>query len=165
MNLLTDALYCWSHADDHWGGYVDNHFAVTEMIALAQNVIRRAYAPYSGFAVSAIIRSDSGAYHAGCNVENIAYPLGMCAETVAIGAMVAAGEQRIEEVLVMAKCEPLIVPCGGCLQRLREFGAPSVPVHLCDLHGVRESTTLGRLLPLSFGQAHAGSVHTHWGNP
>ena len=67
----------------------------------------------------------------------------------AIGVMVAAGGYRITEVAVMADAE-LITPCGGCRQRLSEFGSASTPVHLCGPEGIRRTTTLGELLPLSF---------------
>ena len=67
--------------------------------------------------------------------------------------MVAAGEQRIAEVLVLAAGERLCTPCGGCRQRLAEFGGADLPIHLCDPEGLRRTVTLGELLPLSFDLA------------
>jgi cytidine deaminase len=64
--------------------------------------------------------------------------------------MVAAGERTIAEVAVVAGKMPRITPCGGCRQRLREFGSPATLVHLCDASGVVETVTLGDLLPKSF---------------
>jgi homotetrameric cytidine deaminase len=120
-----------------------------ELIAAAGSVAGRAYAPYSQFAVGAALRGDDGAIYAAANVENAAYPQGQCAEASAIGALVAGGAQRITEIAVFADTS-LITPCGGCRQRLREFAADDVKVHLCGPEGVRQTVTLGRLLPFSF---------------
>lgn len=121
-------------------------------LALAAAAVRsRAYAPYSRFPVGAAIRADDGSIHAGCNVENAAYPQGTCAEAAAIAAMVAAGRRRIAEV-VIAGGEAPCPPCGGCRQRLREFAGPEVSVRMVDAEGrsllIR---SLGELLPDSFG--------------
>jgi cytidine deaminase len=134
--------------------------ASEEMMALARAVMSRAYAPYSGFRVGAVLRGVNGKLYAGCNVENAAYPQGTCAEVAAIAAMVADGERRIAEVLVMGEGDSLVTPCGGCRQHLREFAADTVPVHLCDPAGVRRTATIGELLPLAFGPDHlAGPRH------
>ncbi len=123
---------------------------IEEMLSLGLAVRLRAHAPYSGFKVGAVLRAGSGRLYAGCNVENAAYPQGQCAEATAIGVMVAAGESEIEAVLVVAEGDMLVTPCGGCRQRLREFAGDKVAVYLCDLNGLRHTTTLGELLPLSF---------------
>ncbi len=124
------------------------------MIALARAVMARAYAPYSRFRVGAVLRGANGKLYAGCNVENAAYPQGMCAEASAIAAMVADGETRIVEAVVMGEGgTALIAPCGGCRQQLREFADDAVPIHLCGPQGVRRTVTLGELLPLAFGPA------------
>ena len=94
---------------------------------------RNAYAPYSGFKVGAAIRCPDGSVFAGCNVENVAYPQGTCAEAGAIAAMVAAGRTEIAEVLVVADGAELVTPCGGCRQKLAEFARPEAPVVLADL--------------------------------
>lgn len=120
------------------------------LLDLARIVLRRAYAPYSGLPVGAVVRGASGRLHAGCNVENAAYPLGCCAETAAIAAMIAAGERRIVEVAIMGQGDNLITPCGGCRQRLWEFASAATPVHLCHPTGVGRTVTLGELLPLPF---------------
>jgi len=115
-----------------------------------------AYAPYSGFRVGAAIRCPDGSVHAGCNVENVAYPEGTCAEAGAIAAMVAAGRTVVTEVLVVADGPDLVAPCGGCRQKLAEFAGPEVPVILADLGGERTRTTVGALLPGAFGPGHLG---------
>ncbi len=125
--------------------------ALDDMIEAAARARSHAHAPYSGFQVGACLRTGSGALYAGCNVENAAYPQGQCAEASAIGAMVAAGERRIVEVVVVAGGEQLCTPCGGCRQKLSEFAAPDTPVHVCGPEGVRETLSLGELLPHGFG--------------
>ena len=122
-----------------------------ELFQAARAVRLHAHAPYSGFPVGAAIRSSGGRVFVGCNVENAAFPQGQCAEASAIGAMVAAGERRIAEVTVVAGGEGLCSPCGGCRQRLAEFGGPDTPVHLGGPDGVRLTVTLGELLPHVFG--------------
>jgi cytidine deaminase len=125
-----------------------------EMLALAGTMRARAYAPYSNFQVGAVVRGANGKLYGGCNVENAAYPAGNCAEAAAIFAMVADGERRITEVLVMGPQGETISPCGVCRQRLREFAGADVPVHLADPSGVRQTVKFGDLLPMSFGPEH-----------
>ena len=126
---------------------------LVEMIALANSVRRRAHAPYSGFQVGAVVRDGEGRCHAGANVENAAYPEGLCAEAAALARMVAEGGRRVVEVVVLAGGEALCTPCGGCRQKLVEFAGPETPVHVCGPDGLRRSFTLGALMPESFGRA------------
>lgn len=123
-----------------------------EMLRAAKAVRSRAHVPYSGFRVGAVLRGAGGALYAGCNVENAAYPQSQCAEATAIGVMVAAGETRISEILVLGGGPEIISPCGGCRQRLAEFSEATTPVHLCGPDGVVETTTLGELLPRAFNR-------------
>jgi len=113
-----------------------------------------AHAPYSGFKVGAAIRCPDGSVFAGCNVENVAYPQGTCAEAGAIAAMVAAGRTEIAEVLVVADSEMPVTPCGGCRQKLAEFARPEAAVILAGLDGERARTTVGALLPGAFVPEH-----------
>ncbi|WP_029011219.1 cytidine deaminase [Azospirillum halopraeferens] len=127
---------------------------IAALVAAARAAMANAHAPYSMFPVGAAIHTDSGRVFVGANVENAAYPQGQCAEASAIGAMVTAGERRIRRVVVMggkAGDGALCTPCGGCRQRLREFAAPGVPVHVCGPEGLRRTFTLGELLPHAFG--------------
>lgn len=116
----------------------------------ARAVRENAYAPYSGFKVGAAILSASGRVHVGCNVENAAYPEGTCAEAGAVAAMVAAGDTGIAEAYVIADSPDPVSPCGGCRQKLAEFGAPDTPVTLATISGREERTTIGALLPGAF---------------
>ena len=120
-------------------------------IAAAIAARQSAYAPYSGFHVGAAVRAASGALYTGCNVENAAYPEGICAEASAIAAMVTAGERRIAEIAVSGGGDLLCTPCGGCRQKIREFAAEDTPVLVCGPDGLRQAFTLGDLLPSSFG--------------
>ena len=124
------------------------------LLQLATEVRTRAYAPYSRFKVGAAIRSPSGATHVGCNVENVAYPEGTCAEAGAIAAMIAAGDTRIAEILVIADSPAPVPPCGGCRQKIAEFADPDVKVTLCTTDGLQKVMTVGDLLPGVFTAAH-----------
>jgi len=127
-----------------------------DLIEAAIAAISKAYAPYSNFPVGAAVRGASGSIYAGCNVENAAYPQGCCAEASAISAMVMGGDTRIVEVAVAGRGDALVTPCGGCRQRLREFAADDLVIHICGPKGLRRTATLGELLPLSFGPDNLG---------
>lgn len=124
------------------------------LLKAARAARENAHAPYSGFRVGAAIRSSDGRVFAGCNVENIAYPQGTCAEAGAIAAMVAGGAHRIAEVLVIADGPVPVSPCGGCRQKLAEFAGPGTPVTMAGLDGAVFRTTLGELLPYAFTKDH-----------
>jgi cytidine deaminase len=125
--------------------------AIDDLFALAKLARGRAYAPYSRFPVGAALRTESGAVFSGCNVENAAYPLGVCAETSAISAMIAAGEQKIAEILVLGPGPARLAPCGACRQRIAEFAGATTRVHLADQAGGVVSFDAGALLPHPFG--------------
>ncbi|GAB4088255.1 cytidine deaminase family protein [Hydrogenophaga soli] len=122
--------------------------------AQALTVQQRAHAPYSRFQVGAALVDETGRIHAGCNVENAAYPEGVCAEAGAISAMVAAGGQHIRGLLVVGSGAQWVTPCGGCRQKIREFAAPHTPVWVANTQTVQARLTLQTLLPHSFGPDH-----------
>jgi homotetrameric cytidine deaminase len=138
LGLEADALLDVGYADL----LIDGPRA---LVGAAQAAMENAYAPYSQFKVGAAVRAPSGAIYAGANVENVAYPQGQCAEASARGALVLAGETAITAVAVVAEKLEVCPPCGGCRQRLSEFGDPSTPVYLGPT-----TTTLGELLPGAF---------------
>lgn len=113
---------------------------------------RHAHAPYSRFPVGAAVLAR-GRIHAGCNVENSAYPLCVCAERNAVAAAVAAGARRIDAVAVVGGERKPSAPCGGCRQVLAEFCAADATVVYASAKGARVETTLGELLPQAFGAA------------
>ncbi|TQM92244.1 cytidine deaminase [Roseinatronobacter monicus] len=120
----------------------------------ACKVRENAYVPYSHFKVGAALRSGSGAVFVGCNVENVAYPEGTCAEAGAIAAMVAAGETQIAEIVVVADSPSPVPPCGGCRQKIAEFAGLDVLVTMMSLSGARHTVTVAELLPGAFGIGH-----------
>lgn len=128
------------------------------LLDAATKVRENAYAPYSRFKVGAAVRGKSGAIYQGVNVENVAYPEGTCAEAGAIAAMVAAGETELVEVAVIADSPTPVPPCGGCRQKLAEFGKADVPVTLATTGGARLETTIGELLPGRFDMSHMDNV-------
>lgn len=137
--------------------------AYDALFAAALKAYNNAYAPYSRFHVGAAVLTDEGQVYAGCNVENAAYPQGQCAEASALGRMATEGGRRIVEVVVLGG-KPgdgmLCTPCGGCRQRLREFGAQDLAIHVCGPEGLRLTTSLAALLPLSFGPDNLDPVET-----
>lgn len=113
---------------------------------------KRAYAPYSRFKVGAAILADDGKIYAGCNVENAAYPEGVCAETSAISAMNLAGGRRIREIAVIGgDGKSPVAPCGGCRQRIREFSDRATVIHLVATGNKSAAYAMDELLPDSFG--------------
>jgi cytidine deaminase len=117
---------------------------------LASTAMARAHAPYSGFRVGAAICTTDGRTFAGCNIENVSYPEGWCAETTAIAHMVMDGGGTIAEIAVISEKLARITPCGGCRQRIAEFGTSGTRIYLCDNTGIVETMLLGELLPLAF---------------
>jgi cytidine deaminase len=124
------------------------------MLQAARAVREHAHAPYSRFRVGAALLDEQGRIHAGCNVENSAYPQGLCAEAGALAHLVAAGGKRVRAVVVVGEGTQPCTPCGGCRQKLREFASDDVPVIVADTTTVRARFTLGELLPHSFGPEH-----------
>lgn len=127
---------------------------MNELRQAALDVRENAHAPYSNFRVGAALRAADGTVFAGCNVENVAYPEGTCAEAGAIAAMVAAGQRQITEAYVVAGSPVPVTPCGGCRQKLAEFGAGDVRVTMATTGGVEQVMTLADLLPGAFVAAH-----------
>ena len=121
------------------------------LIDLAIAARERAYAPYSNHPVGAAISTVSGKVFSGCNVENAAYPEGVCAEAGAIAAMILAGENQIQEVVIAGPGEHLCTPCGGCRQKIREFSTSKTQVHIVTKSGKVSSFLFADLLPESFG--------------
>lgn len=126
----------------------------SDLLSAARDVRENAYAPYSHFKVGAAVLTPSGRVFVGCNVENVAYPEGTCAEAGAIAAMVAAGETEIAEVAVIADSPHPVPPCGGCRQKLAEFAKHGVKVTLATTDGKVMETTVGDLLPGRFSAEH-----------
>jgi cytidine deaminase len=122
------------------------------LIELANEARRRAYAPYSNYPVGAALRTKSGRIFTGCNVENAAYPNGICAERVAIFKAVSEGEREFEVIAVATSNGG--APCGGCRQVMAEFGLETT-VLIADGQGrLVQETSVGGLLPGAFTPKH-----------
>lgn len=122
-----------------------------ELIQHAQVAMKKAYAPYSNFSVGAAILDHNGKIHLGCNVENAAYPLGVCAEASAISAMVMTGETLIKNIMLVSTGENLVTPCGGCRQKIKEFSDENTQIQI--FHNNEITTfSIEDLLPQSFSK-------------
>jgi len=122
------------------------------LIETAKKVRKNAHAPYSGYQVGAALLDDAGQVHSGCNVENAAFPEGVCAEANAIGAMIAAGGKNIVAIAAVGGRDEIVActPCGGCRQKILEFSSSDTRVLLVGDDGGIESYSIDDLLPLSF---------------
>lgn len=121
-----------------------------DLLSAARAVRENAHVPYSNFKVGAALRTPQGIF-AGCNVENVAYPEGTCAEAGAIAAMCAAGAREVQEVCVVADSPVPVTPCGGCRQKLKEFAAADVKVHMVGRDS-QMTMTVAELLPGAFDE-------------
>jgi len=118
------------------------------LIDLANEARKRAYAPYSNYAVGAAVRTKSGRLFTGCNIENAAYPTTMCAERVAIFKAVSEGEMDFDVIAVTTANGG--TPCGGCRQVLAEFGLNTIVLIGNSEGRLVQETTVAGLLPGAF---------------
>ena len=116
----------------------------------AKTARQNAYAPYSKYFVGAAIYSAGGNIYASCNVENISFPCGTCAEAGAIAAMIAGGDKKIQAILIVSAGKDLVYPCGACLQRIAEFSDENSLIYLADEKEIRKTYRLAELLPHNF---------------
>jgi cytidine deaminase len=128
---------------------------IERLLKAALDARQHSHAPYSKYFVGAAVLDEHGRIHAGCNIENAAYPQGWCAETNALGHMIMGGGRVARAVMVTGAGSEIITPCGGCRQKLREFARPDDLIVIAgDASGVRAHWTLEQLLPASFGPDH-----------
>ncbi len=123
-----------------------------QLIEAAKEARENAHAPYSKYFVGAAIIDENGDVHRGCNVENAAYPEGNCAETNAIGAMIAAGGKKISVIAAVGGSDSLefCTPCGGCRQSILEFSDDDTRIILINEEGNIQRYTIDELLPHAF---------------
>ncbi|MFC4305588.1 cytidine deaminase [Cohnella boryungensis] len=131
-----------------------NNLGVTkeQLVEEAGKARSKAYVPYSGFAVGAVVLDAAGELHHGCNVENAAYGPTNCAERTALFRAIADGRQagEFKAVAVIGDTDHPIAPCGICRQVLAELCEPDMPVILANLRGDTRVTTVSELLPGAF---------------
>jgi cytidine deaminase len=124
-----------------------------KLIEAAHAAQENAYAPYSKYAVGAAVLGKSGKIYPGCNIENAAYPSGLCAERVAIFKGVSEGEREFSALVVLTRNAGS--PCGACRQVFSEFAADDAEIALVDEMGkVRSRVLLKDILPDRFGPKH-----------
>lgn len=123
-----------------------------ELLRVAADAAKSAYAPYSKFHVGAALETEGGMVFSGCNVENASYGLTICAERNSIFSMVAAGHQKIIQIAIVAGGDTPPYPCGACRQVINEFADPDCPVYVAPTNRIDayETMSLGELLPKSF---------------
>ena len=121
-----------------------------ELIERAKNARHAAHAPYSNFEVGAALVSTDGRVFTGCNIENSAYGLSMCAERVAIFKAVSEGAQEFTKIAVVTDTETLTPPCGCCRQMIWEFASGTTEVILANLTGEVRTFDIKELLPEAF---------------
>ena len=126
--------------------------ALHDLLDLARHARGQAYAPYSQFHVGAAVSTRDGRTFGGCNVENAAYGLCLCAERTALFSAIAAGCRRGDflALAVIADTPSPVSPCGACRQVMSELCHDAMPVLLGNLHGDTEQTSVAALLPGSF---------------
>jgi cytidine deaminase len=122
---------------------------VTMLRERAFAAMDRAYAPYSNFKVGAAILSTDGSVTEGCNVENAAYPAGICAERTALSYAITRGHRTFDAILIATEAEEPTPPCGMCRQVLEEF-SPKMLVISVTRDGREGRWTLEELLPKAF---------------
>ncbi|KAM5355747.1 hypothetical protein ACJ41O_002393 [Fusarium nematophilum] len=125
-----------------------------EFVELRQRAVaakETAYCPYSRFRVGATVLSGEGEYISGANVENASYPVGTCAERVALGTAVTGGHRGFRAIAVATDIAPPASPCGMCRQFIREFFTLDTPIIMFDKNEDFVIVKLRQLLPMSFG--------------
>ena len=115
-----------------------------------RRILPNAHAPYSSIHVAAAVETADGALHYGVNVENAAYPQGVCAEASAISAAVTSGPAALVRVYVASSLPGLIWPCGGCRQKIFELARAGCEVVSLAANGEVASQTIEQLLPRAF---------------
>jgi cytidine deaminase len=120
------------------------------LVEAAKEARRRAYAPYSHFAVGAAVLTGSGKVYSGCNIENASFGLTNCAERTAMFKAVSEGEQNIVALAVIADTVDPVFPCGACRQVMIEFCAADAKIYLANLSGHVVEWKLQDLLPGAF---------------
>lgn len=126
----------------------------SELLLLAKEARKTAYAPYSGFSVGAALLTKDGRVYLGCNIENASFTPTCCAERVAIFSAIREGVRDFDAIAVVGargtEEAPLCSPCGVCRQVLAEFCSDDFRVVLANADESPSVMTLGALLPHRF---------------
>ena len=130
-----------------------HEFEIKKMLRLAADAREKAYAPYSNFRVGACLKTESGAYYLGCNIENAGFTPTNCAERTAMFKAVYEGEREFEAIAIISDSLNYTAPCGVCRQVLAEFCKPDMPVICADRDGNYVVRELSELIPMAFTKA------------
>lgn len=125
----------------------------SDLIKKAQEIREKAYTPYSKFPVGAALLTKSGKVYLGCNIENAAYPVTVCAERVAIFKAISEGETEFDQLAVVADTNRPVPPCGSCRQVMSEFFDKGMSIHTSNLKNDTNTFRMDELLPFSFEQS------------
>ena len=126
-----------------------------QLKSAAVSMLEKSYCPYSRFPVGAALECEDGTVFTGCNVENAAYPAGICAERNAIFHAVSEGHTRFRRIVIAGKSKDFCVPCGMCRQVMREFST-DLEIICLNNTGEEQTFTLEELLPRGFGPEFLG---------
>jgi len=121
-----------------------------KLVQLALEAKKKAYSPYSGYQVGAAVVTEDGTVFTGCNIENIAYPSGICAERVALSKAISEGYRNIKALAVAGSTAEMAYPCGMCRQFVSEFANPELTILCANKDGEFERYKFSELLPNSF---------------
>lgn len=124
------------------------------LIERAIQIREKAYTPYSKFKVGAALLTEDDEIFVGCNIENASYPVGCCAERVAIFNAISAGKRNFKAMAVVANTDDPVSPCGSCRQVMSEFFSNSMPIYLSNINKDVFETNIEQLLPGSFQPSH-----------
>lgn len=122
-----------------------------ELCRAAIAMLARSYSPYSHFPVGAALECSDGTVFTGCNIENAAYGLTICAERTAIFKAISEGHRDFKRIVIAGKSEDYCVPCGSCRQVMQEF-APQMEVICLNGKGEAKHFALKELLPYGFDE-------------
>ena len=123
---------------------------ISELIEKALEAREKAYAPYSKFKVGVAVLTAGGKIYTGCNVENVSYPVGICAERVAMSKAVADGETEFTVIAIVGSGENYCMPCGMCRQFMAEFCKEDFEIIVAKSVDDYKIMKMGELLPYTF---------------
>ena len=123
---------------------------ISELIEKALEAREKAYAPYSKFKVGAAVLTAGGKIYTGCNVENASYPVGICAERVAMSKAVADGETEFTVIAIVGSGENYCMPCGMCRQFMAEFCKEDFEIIVAKSVDDYKIMKIGEILPYTF---------------
>ena len=123
---------------------------ISELIEKALEAREKAYAPYSKFKVGVAVLTAGGKIYTGCNVENASYPVGICAERVAMSKAVADGEREFTVIAIVGSGENYCMPCGMCRQFMAEFCKEDFEIIVAKSVDDYKIMKMGELLPYTF---------------